>query len=73
MDLHRWLTPQPAPKNIYKNLDTFFLLPTLDCLLGREDPPRAEKRKRGGHELLNLISFELGALGGKLTLIPYHF
>jgi hypothetical protein len=30
------------------------------------------KRKRG-EKVLNLISFELGALGGKLILIPYVF
>jgi hypothetical protein len=33
---------------------------------------KSKKRKRGG-KILNLISFKLGVLGGKLTLISYLF
>jgi hypothetical protein len=41
------LTPQPAPKNIFKNLGTFFLLLT-PLFARRGAPPRAEKKKKEG-------------------------
>jgi hypothetical protein len=62
----------PPPKNTYKNLGSgFFLLPTAPLVAQGRCCPKIQK-KRGG-EVLNLISFELGALGGKLMLIPYLF
>jgi hypothetical protein len=35
--------------------------------------PENLKIGKRGRKVLNLISFELGALGGKLMLIPYLF
>jgi hypothetical protein len=48
MDLQGTAHPQPASKNIYKNLGTFFLLPTLHCLLRREASPKAQKKEKEG-------------------------
>jgi hypothetical protein len=50
----------------------FFLLLRAQCLLGGGAARKSKKRKKGG-KVLNLSSFELGALGGKLILIPYLF
>jgi len=52
--------PQPSPKNICKNLGTFFLIPTLYCLLGRGAPPRAEKKKRSGGGAFQLDFLRVG-------------
>jgi hypothetical protein len=63
----------PLLKMADKNLGApFLLLPTAHCLLGRGAARKCKKRKRGG-KILNLISFELEAVGGKLVLISYLF
>jgi hypothetical protein len=49
----------------------FFLLPTAHYLLGAVLAENKKGKRRG--KVLNLISFKLEALGGKLMLISYLF
>jgi len=60
-------SPPPTPENMYKNMGIFLFLPTPIVWSGEELPQDLKKKK--DEEVFNLISFELGALGGKLTLI----
>jgi hypothetical protein len=58
------------PIKIY--MTPFFLSRQHSVCSGEVLPENSKKGKRGA-KVLNLISFELGALEGKLMLIPYLF
>ena len=67
------VTPSPAPENAHKNLVATLLPPDRPLFaMGRCCPKIQKKGKREG-KILNLISFELGAIGGKLMLISCIF
>ena len=74
MDFQRWLTLSLDPRNGRQMRQTpFFLLPRVHCLLRGAPPQKSKKKEIRGGKVLNLISFKLEALRGKLILISHHF